>query len=100
MGGPQIRLGAATVEEQEVHTSWTALTNRVSIAGKAIELMEPGVRFTHGVEFWVAKGTHIYRCPFLPSRRVLALAFPLAANADKDDQDGDHESRRCCNGSK
>lgn len=27
MGGPQIRLGAATVEKQEVHTSWTALTN-------------------------------------------------------------------------
>lgn len=26
MGGPQVRLGASTVEEQEVHTGWTTLT--------------------------------------------------------------------------
>lgn len=29
----------------------------VSIAGKAIHLMQPGVRFAHGVQFWMSKGT-------------------------------------------
>lgn len=79
------------MEEQEVHTGWTAFTNRVSIAGEAIDLMKPGIRFTHGVKFGISKGTHIYRCPFLSSWGVLALAFSLAANANEDNKDGDHK---------
>lgn len=36
-------------------TDTTCASLTVSIAGKAIDLVQPGVRFAHGVEFWVSE---------------------------------------------
>lgn len=39
------------------HTDITDASLTVSIAGKAIDLVQPGVRFAHRVEFWISQRT-------------------------------------------
>ncbi len=54
------------------------------------------------IKLWLFSLFYIYQsapcfCFIFSSLEIVLL--PLAANADEDNEDGDHKGRRCCDGS-